>query len=467
MTVDAAPTREIGTPGDVISVAGPAGTSFEVLPFEDTVELQFPSSAVVYDRMRKTDGQHSAVLRAATLPVLRTPWRLHGADVRPEVMAFVESELGLAEREGRRRRRREGVTWREHLRLALLMLPFGFMPFETVYEIGPPSPGQEGLGLRDVAHLRKLAPRLPRTLVGTPRVARDGGLLGIVQASPDAPANRAQGTNPGEILIPVDRLVMYVNEREGADWTGTSMFRGSYKHWLIKDALLRLGPMVVERNGMGIPVVTYSDDAQKQEALQIARNVRAGAEAGAAVPQGMALELVGTTGSTRDELPLVKYHDEAAGRAALAMFLNLGHDRGSQSLGETFVDYFVMSLDAIADAVADTATEHVVRDLVELNFGPDEAYPVLVPDRITAEATPTAEALRTLADSGLLGPIDPDLTADVRRRYGLPKAPDDLPVEGPVEELPVDAPDGGDVVDTIAGRLSALNERVLALRGER
>lgn len=510
-----APTREIGGAGvQATAYTLPGGSAFSWVldPTEDTPELAFPNSAVVYDRMRKSDGQHAAVLRAATLPILRTPWHLVGDHVRPEVMAFVESELGLTHRDGRRRSRGHGVVWRDHLRLALLSVAFGFMPFEQVYEIGPPTPDQEGLGLTDVAHLRKLAPRMPRTLQGPPRVERDGGLAGIVQLAPDAlgyhTVNRPTRATSGEVFIPRDRLVMYVNDREGADWTGQSLFRGSYKNWLIKDALLRLGPMVVERNGMGIPTVYYTDPSQRVLAHDMAKAVRAGSEAGAALPEGMRLEMVGVTGSTRDELPLVKYHDEAAGRSALAMFLNMGHDRGSHALGEVFRDFFVMSLDALANSIAETATEHVVRDLVELNFGPDEAYPTLEPETINSETAPTADALRSLNDSGLLGPVDPGLVQEVRRRFRLPElpSPEDLPTtpdfdpepwairaapgETPREGrpagpgpagIPVAAPAGagpvrarpsvggdpatrGMPVDPLVDRLAALNERVLALR---
>ncbi len=486
MTVADAPTREIGSALTTYPIAIGAPGQLLVDSTEETAELRFPESAIVYDRMRKTDGQHAAVLRAAMLPLQRTAWRLSGGDVNPKVMAFVESELGLAGRAGRQRRRGQGVVWSEHLRLAMLQLVFGFMPFEQVYVVGPPSAGQEGLS-GDVAHLRKLAPRLPRTLTQTPRVERDGGLAGIVQTVAGAAADKLAGTSAGEAFIPVDRLAMFVHEREGADWTGTSIFRASYKHWLIKDGLLRLGPMVAERNGMGVPVVYFTEEADRKAALDIATRVRAGADSGAALKNGMKLDLVGVSGSTRDELPLIRYHDEAAGRSTLAMFLNLGHDRGSQSLGETFADFFVMSLDAVADSIAETTTEHVIRDLVELNFGPDEAYPVLLADPIGAEATPTAEALKSLSDAGLLGSIDPDLVGEVRRRYGLPALPA-LPEADEVEDVsgnligltgagpgPAPAPPAALAAssdlpstpagsDPIAERVAALAERVAALR---
>ena len=423
-------TTERGAPGQV-AYAGIPET------WEATPELKWPASIAVYDQMRRSDAQVVSVLRAVTLPVRRTTWRVAGDGCDPRVVAFIEQELGLVpEGEGRRRRRREGISWGRFLAEAMLHLPFGHMPFEQVYRVGPPGPdAPEGLPPR-LAHLRKLGPRMPRTLAGFD-IAADGGLDAVRQW-----VQRANG-RVDEVSIPNNRLVMFVNEREGADWTGTSILRGAYKHWLIKDALIRVGALAVERNGMGVPVVYYGPEGNQEEALALATKFRAAEEAGAAVPEGTyRLELVGVTGSVRDELPLVKYHDESIGRSALAMFLNLGHDRGARSLGETFVDYFVMALGAVIDEVAETVTEHVIRDLVELNFGADEAYPELVADELTPESLPTAEALKALVDAGVLTP-DQSLEEYVRRRSGLPEPDPDaeLPVEPELPEGPPPGPE--------------------------
>lgn len=455
MTVTDAPTTELGYPGGIAPTFGGLG-GFYVDGLEANADLRFPASSVVYDRMRREDGQVASVMRAITLPILGTKWRLVGDDVRPEVTRFVEDQLGLNLSTGQARRRRQGIVWREHLREALLMLPFGFMPFEQVYDPAPASPSfvdefPDAKG-KLYAHLRKLAPRMPRTLTEV-LVARDGGLTGIRQ-TPTYGIN----ADPRGVLIPVDRLVMYVNDREGADWTGQSVLRAAYKHWLIKDALIRLGAQIVERNGMGIPLVSYTDRSDRTKALALAKALRAGAEAGGAIPPGMAVNIVGVTGSTADELPRVKYHDEAIGRSLLAMFLNLGHDNGARALGSTFVDYFLLAVSGIITTVEDTATEHIIRDLVELNYGPDEPYPTLKADALSSESTPTAEALKALADAGLLT-ADRDLEQDVRRRYGLPAKPEpsgDQAVEdaagSPVAEVGIPALIEAGVISPDEGR---------------
>lgn len=437
MAVSDAPTTELGYPGGVVpSVTAALGKAWAAAANEHNDALTFPASAAVFDRMRSEDGQVASIVRAITLPITGAKWRLDGSapvdedgaevgpPVRPEVMAFVRSELGIGLSQAQARRRREGIVLREHLREALLHLIFGFMPFEVLYAPGPASPGLEDPADpgRLYAHLAKLAPRMPRTLVEV-RVDQRGGLAGIVQAPPlDATGKDASDG----VFIPVDRLLMYVNDREGADWHGRSMLRAAYKHWLIKDRLILLGAQVVERNGMGVPVVRMkagASDEDRQEAERIVRDFRAGATAGLVLPDGVdRIDLLGVTGSTADELPRVKYHDEACAQSLLAMFLTLGHDAGARSLGETFLDVFLLGLKAVIATLEDTITEHLIRDLVELNFGVDEPYPTLRADELSSESAPTAEALKLLTEAGLLTP-DRELEADVRRRHGLPAMP--------------------------------------------
>lgn len=416
-------TRELGAPG----VTAPGGF---LDTFEETPELRWPQSTLVYDRMRKTDGQTGAVLRAIGLPIRRTRWRIAGADVDPRVAAFVEAELGLQlDEQGRRRRRREGISFSEHLRHALISLPVGHMPFEQVYAIGDPPPGIAGLP-PVVAHLRKLAPRMPRTISGFV-LASDGGLDAVRQLTLDDRGRLI------EVTIPIERLAIYVNEREGSDWAGTSILRVAYKHWLLKDMFLRLAGIAGERNSLGLPVVTHGPNVSERQALAVASAARSGEKAGVAVPQGMTFALEGVRGSTFNLLEWVKYHDESIGRSALAMFLNLGHDNGARALGDTFVDFFALSEGAVIDELEEVLAEHIIRDLVVLNFGPDEPYPMAVADPIDGRGPLTAEAIATLVDSGVILPDDP-LEDEIRRSGGLPPAARSSggPGAPPVEVMP-------------------------------
>jgi len=379
---------------------------------EDNPELRFPSSVKVYSRMRREETQLQSVLRAVKLPIERTNWWLDARDVRPEVAEFVSRNLGLPldgrSGESDRRRRKGRFSWHEHLRLALTHLDFGFAFFEQVYEY------QEGM-----LWLRKLGER-PQPTISFVEVDADGGLKLVTQKSAS---------------MKIDRLVAYVNEREGGNWFGVSLLRPSYKFWLLKDRLLRVQAISGDRNGLGIAVYTGAprdeaadpevqaerEKADLERGLKVAKASRSSEYAGAAVPHGASLDFKGVTGDLPDLDKPIRYYDEQMAQAALAHFLNLGKQTGSWALGTTFADFFALSLQTVALYVADVATQHIVEDLVDLNWGEEEPAPRVVFDEIGSQSPPTAEAMQSLVQTKVIRPDD-TLEDFMRRRFGLPEA---------------------------------------------
>jgi hypothetical protein len=399
-------TREIGY---VTPSYGTTNAWWQFDPDEDTPELQWPMSVKVYNSMRTTDSQVGSVLEAVTRPVLRTPWRLDPAGARDEVVEFIADDLGLpivGKNPKPPPRMKDRFSWLDHLELALLMLPFGHMFFEQVYRVN--EAGTE-------AHLGKLSPRMPRTIERVD-VARDGGLISITQLG------TLDQHGPQE-PIPVAHLVAYVYKKEGGNWLGRSVLRQAYKNWLIKDRLLRVQAQTIERNGMGIPDYEASEsETDLGKGLALATSLRAGEAAGVARPNGSKLRLMGVEGDLPDALPVVKYHDEQIARAVLAHFLNLdSQSHGSYALGASFMDFFTLSLQTLAQSIADTATMHIVEDLVDANWGESEPAPRLVFDEIGSRQVATAETMKALVDAGVIRP-DEVLEESSRQQYGLPPA---------------------------------------------
>ena len=261
--------------------------------------------------------------------------------------------------------------------------------------------------------MRKLAWRPART-ISVINVARDGGLESIEQYAPFGAATLA--SKP----IPVTRLVAYVHEREGANWLGNSLLRPAYKHWLIKDRLLRVQAQTIDRNGMGVPLYKGAPNEQDlTRGAELAKAWRSGDNSGAAVPHEADLVLRGVEGNLPNADPAIRYQDEQIARAVLAHFLNLGTQTGSWALGSTFADFFTFSLQTLAQQVADTANAHVIEDLVDVNFGEDEPAPRLVFDEIGSQRQATADAIRALIDAGAIFP-DRELEEFIRVAYGLP-----------------------------------------------
>lgn len=349
---------------------------------ETTPELAWPLSIDVFDKMRRQDSQVGSVLRAVQTPIVRTQWSLDANGIDEDVATFVASNLGLpikdadpVEPQPAGPRGRGRFSFDEHLRLALLCLPFGHSYFEQVYF----APDETSPYFR----LRKLGPRLPRT-ISKINVARDGGLVSIEQYGP---ALGGQGA-----VLPVNRLVAYVLDREGGNWLGRSLLRTGYKNWLLKDRALRTWSIHVDRNGAGVWTYTGAERETNLDAGEdLATSVRSGETAGGAIAYGAKLEGKGVQGDTPDIDKFVRYQDEAIARSALGHFLNLGTQGGGQvgsyNYGSVLADTFNLGLDAIAQMVADTFTSHVIEDLVDINFGPTVPAPRLVFDEVGTRMT--------------------------------------------------------------------------------
>jgi hypothetical protein len=433
-----ASTREIGfvNPFSGLMSGWAEWDTFEMVP-----ELIWPNSVRTFTRMSREDGRLASVLAAIALPVRRTQWRIAQNGASDEVTKFVATNLGLpiigGDDDEPTPRTKDKFSWSEHLRVALLMNVFGHALFEQVYRL------ENGRAV-----IRKLAPR-PASTIAHWDVARDGGLNGIYQW-PAGMMTGGPGVTYGGIsvgggigeIIPVNRLVAYVRDPDPGVWVGNSILRPAYKHWLLKDELIRIHAVTARRNGMGTPVATSTEtEADDKEAIaryqKLASAARVGNTAGVGLPYGATLKYVGVDGNLPGDIPqMIEYHDKQMALAALAHFLNLDKG-GSYALASVQADTFTQSVQTTADTIRDTAQAHIIEDLVDLNFGPDEPTPLLIVDEIGSRQDATAAALQMLVTAGLLTP-DPRLEAFERQTLGLPGIdPDADPTEPPAE---TDAP---------------------------
>lgn len=389
---------------------GREGDRFVAESLEPNPDLRGLEAVRVWDEMSRTDDQVGSAERALYTPVFSAKWAYTNEDEVPdEVMDLVRKNIVLEiPGEKRGRRDRQGIVFKSHLREAAKAGTFGHAVFEQVYLYDP----EDGY-----LHLRKLAPR-NQTTIEEIEVGEDGGLKAVRQAAPALDA--ARGGIPQARRIPVESLVFYCVGRDGADWYGTSVLRQAYRPWFFKDRLERIGVQIVERNGMGVPVATVGNGVDHDMVDAALANFRAGATAFAKFPENVNFQLVGVSGSTVDPLPQIKHYSQQISKALAQGFQDLGHDSGARSLGEVFIDVALRASQEIADLIADTFTEHVIRDLVELNFGEGTPYPVLSPGDIVANGDTDSAVLVDLAGAGLITP-DQGLEKHLRAQHGLPE----------------------------------------------
>jgi hypothetical protein len=432
---------------------------------EHVPDLMWPQSTRIYDKMRR-DAHVAAVIRAFQLPITGTQWHVvDSPEVDPSITQFVRNSLGLIEEgDGRRRRRGQGISWDKALRESMLSVVFGHSYLEPVFSMGPPGPS-DTLPPGTYAHLSKLV-MVDQQTIGGFNIDPLGGLVSVVQET-TGPDGRWV-----ENVIPANLLIAFVNDQEGANWAGQSLLRPAYKHWFLKDKLERLNWQIAERNGMGIPIGYYDDEGDRVGVERAMSAMRAGEYAGGAFPTKTNVQLLGVSGSTTDTMPSIMYHAQEISRALLAMFLDMGHDTGARSLGETFVDFFTMAINSVITTLEETFTEELSRRIVQLNFGDGAAYPEIVADDITAASPLTADVIGQLVTAGVLVP-DPALDAFVRHKFGMPPVSPDA-VDAPPPDVPDDTIDipasggssGGSKMSGVieSNRLSRIRQRMARRR---
>lgn len=370
---------------------GDSGTrsSYGFILDEYNQNLQGQRAMSVYDEMRKSDGTVKAAIQACTLPIRRAKWFVTAAsDDQKDIDAANLVENALFNW-------MEGMTWNDLVRQALLMLTFGVMPFEKVYM----SKEWEG---KQYITLRKLAPRLPKSIQSWQLT---DGTFGIRQL-------RQDGANAE---IPGSKLLIFVNEKEGDNWWGASVLRAPYKHWYYKDGFYKIDAVAFERQGLGVPHMkmpvgyTESDEAKATQAL---KNLRANESAYILTPDGYEVEFMDMkASSTRDPKNSIDHHNKQILISVLAQFLELGSSAasGSNALSKDHSDLFIKSMETVADIIASTANNDLVKELVDLNFNDIVVYPKIDYSGITStDVAAISNAYSSLINSGAIKPIKSD-----------------------------------------------------------
>lgn len=376
------PKAEIGD-------SGTRGTS-GIITEEYNPTLQGIQGIKVFDEMRKSDGTIRAAVLACTLPVRRAKWFVTAPTEDPqdlEIKSFVEHALfdWL-----------EDMTWDDVVRQALLCVSFGVMPFEKVY-------GIKDFEGKSYVTLRKLAPRLPRSIQ---QWELPDKTFGIVQIRQDG-----QTAN-----IPGSKLLIFINEREGNNWWGTSMLRAAYKHWYFKNNFYKIDALAFERQGLGVPMIkmpagyTESDERKATIAMQ---NLRANEAGYLLLPPGYEAEFMNMGSSTtRDPQNSINHHNKEILQSVLAQFLELGSTSsgsGSHALSADHSDLFLKAVESLANIISSTVNKDLIEELVDLNFNDVKTYPKLEYAGITKnDVAAIATAYSTLVTSGGIKPIPGD-----------------------------------------------------------
>jgi hypothetical protein len=418
-------------------------------------ELMGVAALSTYERMRRSDGMVRGSLRALKLPLLGATW-----DVEPATSD--ESDVTIANFVRWNFFEGMSMPWSDHLRQVLTHLDFGHYVAEKVWEIKPslristevyavgdttvtvPAPKQVVLD-RPMLIIRKLAPRLQRTLYRW-NLSDDGGLISITQQI-------YAGQSTRTVDIPVDKVLVFVNDKEGAGWTGQSVLRPAYKHWFMNDQLYRIQAIAAERHGVGVPVLSLPESEEDPKLIQraedIGSSIRAHERGYVVEIRGMKFRIEGMgQGRPLDVLPAILQNDRRIALAILtSQFVTLGDQPGgSNGMSEDQSGFFLMVERALGSYIADIHNRYLIPQLVDANFTGVTRYPRLVVRAIeTREAFRVINALAQAVGVGLVTP-DVGLENGVRALVDFPPRGADAAPPERKAALPAPTPapaDGG------------------------
>lgn len=306
-----------------------------------------------FNEMRLNSPIIGGMLSAVTLSIRGVKWsytsKLGEGD--PRLTLIADSQSALAH------------SMNDFISEVLSMLWAGFSLFEIVY--------QRDKGGRLL--WKKFAPRGQDTVTQW-NMDATGALNGFSQS-----AYPRYSTS----FIPVEKLLHFRTVSERGNPEGRSLLRAAWIPYYFCKNIQQIEAIGIERDLAGLPEIDLPANASTDEndsssdaykAAKMVRNIRNDEQAGIVLPPGWAFHLVSTGGSRQfDTDKIITRYESRMLMAALAQFMLLGQQSvGSLALSRDQTSFFTMSVNAVADIIAETMTQQAIKRLLELN-GQDSA----------------------------------------------------------------------------------------------
>lgn len=367
-----------------------------------------------YYDMKRADGTVRGALRILKTPIQAAEWFIRPASessIDKNIAKFVEDNLFNT----------LNVSWDKVIEDVLLMLEYGYFVQEKVYR-------QDADGK---IRLQKLGPRHPLDI--REWIYDENGGPDYLVMEPIPRINRYYdgiGTAPTasfgdqmtyqEVVIPINKLLVFAFEEEAGDLRGISVLRSAYSHYYYKTTLYKIDAIQKERHGIGVPIVklpmSFSQE-DKEIANELGRNLRTNERAHVTVPANWDVYFAKLEGQPVDCLPSIKHHDMKIMSNTLTAFLD---DPGAMKPDS--LDMFYKSTRYIARTIAGVYNKFLIPELVAINFNRGKP-PTLGIRRIGEweDIRTMTFAMRNLVGSKLITPDKP-LEEFLREELFLPNA---------------------------------------------
>lgn len=306
--------------------------------------------------------------------------------------------------------------WDEVIQQMANALPFGFALHELVLVAGESKLLPGGFGYV----LEKLAERLPSSVHPNGWLEKNGELVTIRQHGVDD-----TGRWRDSILLPADKVLLTTWNRTGNNYQGWSIFRPVWYVAKIREQLLKVLAVGMQRESCGIPAAVSNPgakvllDADRERLELMLANLVYHENASVVLPEGWDIKWIFSAGANKSsvlaawsQLGLVILEQAQAQQQYLGTS-NTGsravgqvHDAGADS----FAQGVTATLEGVLNGVGSRPYTGLAKKLIDANWGPQTAYPNI---RITLKKSKLAAADRTAASlqarqAGLLTPTSDD-----------------------------------------------------------
>lgn len=370
-----------------------------------------------YIKMLNEDAQVGAGATLFKLALLSQPWDIKFPEGQEpanyeEIISFLKYNFDTVNRT---------VHYRGGLRSALEDLlegpMLGFAVAEPVYDLDTYK-GQQKILLKKF----KVLPQETITFFSD----KYGNLIKVQQCTVGAPID----------LLPLGKFVIWsFNVRKG-NWYGNPLLKRAYKHWYIKEFLIKKWNIFLERKA--VPMLlgkTRPANIKNLRKLLASTNEKSIA----VVETNDEVISVDTKAVSSQFKMAIQYHDTMIFRGMLTPTLLLGQeDVGARALGDTHFQVFMWVVDKMKNDLLSISNQ-LLTTLTKLNYPATEVMPhFVIPELSTDDRDKFAGVVKELVTVGVLQ-ADEDW---IRQKLGFPLNPN-KPIPEPLNE-PQEAPGDAD-----------------------
>lgn len=369
-------------------------------------QLRGPQAADVWDQVRRSDAKIRMCLKAVKAPILGAQWgvRSAGQEDKQKFQADLVEQILFHDLP---------QSFTQQLQEILTFLDFGFSVFEVIHGI---QVGHNKFGNYNT--IKKIAWRSARTIERWNLDKQTGQLKSVSQY--------AYGDLQKLVDIPSEFLVVFTNEKEGDNYEGISALRACYGPWKRKNTYQKLMAIGIEKYAVPTPIMevpTGKENTTEYNNAKLMMEKYVSHEKNYfMVAQGWKLSFGNPSNFDASKIQdaIVRENAEIAS-AFLVSFLELGQQQsGSWALSNDLSDFALLSIQYVADYICEILNGTIIKQIVDMNFGPQESYPELfcagIKDKPGKEF---AEILKLLVDGKVITP-DLELEDEMREKYGLP-----------------------------------------------